>query len=170
MSTWTVGTAYPNGKGPRSYGRGSKASPGKPPNSLDVHQVTVRNLFQRIVDNRHVGQGHVGHQDICRTWTRSETSPVSGADRKRNRAAGQSQDEVVQPTETRSSQSNEREQGESADYRCLDTRIPELAPAVPSRANARNALRGHQRREVPRRSSRRPSQRRSWLYRFFFGP
>ena len=70
-------------------------------------------------------------------------------------------------------QANERDRENRRIIAGLVQRVPELEPArdVPAEAPeaAETALKATDRGEVPHQTSQEPSQRRSWLSRFFFG-
>ncbi len=101
-----------------------------------------------------------------------ETSPETGADRKRDTAAGQSRDELLEAYRDQVEFLRRELERKDTILMSLMQRVPEIEPAPEPREtpvtpseDTKGTAKGGSSAE-----QQEPAQRRSWLYRFFFGP
>ena len=101
----------------------------------------------------------------------SETSPATGADMKRDTAAGRSRDELLEVYRDQVEFLRRELERKDTLLMSLMQRVPELEPAPePREAAAAPPPDGTTKGDSSTESQEEPTQRRSWLYRFFFGP
>jgi hypothetical protein len=99
----------------------------------------------------------------------SETRPETGEDRARDTVTGQSRDEVLEAYKDQVEFLRRELERKDTLLMSLMQRIPELeAPSEPREATENGSERASRGTATPEQQE--PSEGRSWLHRFFFGP
>jgi len=93
----------------------------------------------------------------------SEISPETEEDKSRDTTSGPSRDELLESYRDQVNFLRRELERKDTMLMSLMQRIPELEPSQEPPGGARDA-------PVPPSEAQEPPQRRSWLYRFFFGP
>jgi hypothetical protein len=101
----------------------------------------------------------------------SETSPETGRDKARDTTTGRSRDELLEAYRDQIDFLRRELERKDTLLMSLMQRVPELEPAPePREAAAAPPPDGTTKGDSSTESQEEPTQRRSWLYRFFFGP
>ena len=134
---------------------------------LGVTQSAVRKRIQRGTipwDKDSEGRIYV-YVDL------SETSHETGRDKARDATTGQSRDELLEAYRDQIDFLRRELERKDTLLMSLMQRVPELEPAPePREAAAAPPPDGATKDDSSTESQEEPTQRRSWLYRFFFGP
>jgi excisionase family DNA binding protein len=99
----------------------------------------------------------------------AETRPETGRDKSRDAGAGQSRDELLEAYRDQVDFLRRELERKDTLLMSLMQRVPELEPAPEPREAAAAPPESTSKGDSPTEPQE-PAQRRSWLYRFFFGP